>query len=356
MEFTNNDKTFRITNTSTDIDPYIKYRNDFENEVIVSEPILSDESERFTVYPINHWTIWAIYKNMLACNWGVEEVDLSKDINQWENILEESDKRFIMNVLAFFAAFDGIVNCNIKQNLIDVVKIKEAECAYGKQFEMENVHGEMYSLMLDTFVKDDVLKENLINSIETMPTIKAKAQWCKKWIESDKSYAHKLVAFAIVEGVFFSGAFASIFWLKSRPGNLMPGLIKSNRFIARDEALHVDLACAMYALLKNRLKQEIVFEIMEEAVEIEIAFIIESLPERLLAINSDLMTQHIKMCADRLLVQLGYEKLYRAEKCLDFMDKIDVYCKVNFFESRNDEYADSKINNPRIFEIMEEGF
>ena len=199
-----------------------------------------------------------------------------------------------MYVLAFFASADGIVNANIKKNLIDVVRIKEAECAYGKQFEMENAHGEMYSLMLDTFVKDETLKKKLIEAIKTMPSIKRKAQWCKKWIDSDKTYAHKLVAFAIVEGIFFSGSFASIFWLKTRPGSIMPGLRKSNKFIARDENKHVDLASLLNALLKNRLKESVIYEMFDEAIVIEEEFINASLPCRLLGMNAALMSQYIK--------------------------------------------------------------
>lgn len=281
---------------------------------------------------------------------------MAKDVAHWENSLSNDDRLFIMSVLAYFASGDGIVNANIKQNLIDVVKIKEAECAYGKQFEMENAHGEMYSLMLDTFVKDPVLKQKLINSIKTMSGIKKKTEWCEKWINSDKTYAHKLVAFAIVEGIFFSGSFASIFWLKTRPGSIMPGLRKSNKFIARDENLHVELACLLYSLLTNRLKESVIHEILKEAIDIEIEFINESLPCRLLGMNANLMSQYIKYCADRLLVQLNYHKLYNATNPFEYMKKIDTFCKENFFENRADGYSDSKINNKRKFVILEKGF
>ena len=335
---------------------YRKYASDFINKEIMYEPILSTKSERFTVYPIKYHGVWKIYKRQLQCNWVVEEVDLSKDISHWENVLSKDDRKFLMHVLAFFSAADGIVNSNIKQNLIDVVKIKEAECAYGKQFEMENAHGEMYSLMLDTYIKDDKLKAKLIDAIKTMPSIKKKALWCKKWIDSDKPYAHKLVAFAIVEGIFFSGSFASIFWLKTRSGSIMPGLRKSNKFISRDECQHVELACCLYLLLNNRLTESVVHEILEEAIEIEEEFINDSLPCRLLGMNSTLMTQYIKYCADRLLVQLEYKKKYNCENPFEFMKKIDSYCKENFFEGRVDEYSDSKIDNPRVFKILEDGF
>ena len=332
---------------------YYKYQNDFTGDKINYEPILSTTSERYTVYPIQYPTVWENYKSQLKINWVVEEVDLSKDIVHWEKNLSPNDKIFIMHVLAFFATADGIVNSNIKQNLIDVVKIKEAECAYGKQFEMENVHGEMYSLMLETFVKDDQLKNKLIESIKTMPSIKRKAEWCKKWIDSDKTYAHKLVAFSIVEGVFFSGSFASIFWLKTRAESIMPGLRKSNKFIARDECKHVELACIMYSLLINKLKESVVYSILEEAIDIEEEFINASLPCKLLGMNAELMSEYIRYVADRLLVQLGYNKRYNANMSLEYMKKIDTFVKDNFFETRNDSYSDSKINNPRIFSILE---
>ena len=328
---------------------YRKYADDFSDDNIKNEPILSTTSGRYTVYPIQYHLVWQNYKDQEKINWVVEEVDLSKDVAQWNNMLSANDRIFIMHVLAFFAAADGIVNANIKQNLIDVVKIKEAECAYGKQFQMENVHGEMYSLMLDTFVKDEVLKKKLIDSIKSMSAIRKKATWCEKWIDSDKTYAHKLVAFAIVEGIFFSGSFASIFWLKTRPGSIMPGLRKSNKFIARDENKHVQLACILYSLLKNRLKESVIHEILDEAIEIEIEFINASLPCRLLGMNASLMTQYIQYCADRLLVQLGYHKKYNVDNPFEYMKKIDTFAKGNFFEDRNDEYSDANIDNPRIF-------
>lgn len=331
---------------------YQKHISDFDNNVIQFEPVLSSTNERYTVYPIIYHQVWKNYKDQLKNNWVVEEVDLSKDVQHW-NILSENDRIFIMHVLAFFASADGIVNANIKENLIDVVKIKEAECAYGKQFEMENAHGEMYSLMLDTFVKDDILRRNLIEAIKTMPSIKKKADWCQKWIKSDKTYAHKLAAFAVVEGVFFSGSFASIFWLKTRQGSVMPGLIKSNKFIARDENKHVELACIMYSLLKNKLKESVIYEIIQEAIDIEDEFINCSLPCRLLGMNSNLMSQYIKYVADRLLVGLGYKKKYFAENPFEYMKKIDVFTKSNFFEERNDAYADSKIDNKREFIELE---
>lgn len=335
------------------LEPYRKYASDFNSVMIKPEPILSKTNARYTVYPIMYPNIWKNYKDQQKINWIIEEVDLSKDKEHWRKNLSRSDKVFIMHVLAFFSAFDGIVDENIKKNLIDMIQIKEAECAYGKQFDMENVHGEMYSLMLDTFVTDPVLKNKLINSIRTMECVKKKAMWCKKWIHSDKSFAHKLVAFAIVEGVFFSGSFASIFWLKTRPGSIMPGLRKSNKFIARDEAKHVDLACLNYSLLVNKLKTSVIYEIMDEAVNLEDEFINSSLPCRLLGMNSVLMSEYIRYVADRLLVQLGYLKKYHTENPFEYMKKIDTFTKSNFFEERNDAYSDGKIDNPRIFSLLE---
>lgn len=332
---------------------YNKYKKDFINKEIIEEDILSSVNERFTVYPIKYGDVWKNYKNQLQLHWVVEEVDLSKDVKHWNKHLSGNDRYFIMHVLAFFASSDGIVNANIKQNLIDCVKIMEANCAYSKQIDMENTHGEMYSLMIETFVKNDELKNNLFKSIKTMPSIKKKAEWCMKWINSDKTYAHKLVAFSIVEGVFFSGSFASIFWLKTRPKPVMPGLRKSNRFIARDERKHVELAYTLYGLLKNKLKESVVYEIIDEAVTIEDEFINESLPCKMIGMNSILMSQYIKYCADRLLVELGYNKKYNTENPFEFMNKIDSFCKENFFEGRNDTYADAKIDNPKIFKFTE---
>jgi len=332
---------------------YNKYANDFTNNIIVPEPILSSKNSQDTVYPIKYQTVWKNYKLQQSLHWVAEEIDMSKDIIHWSTSLSDHDRLFIMHVLAFFAASDGIVNANIKKNLIDAVKIKEAECAYGIQFAMENIHGEMYSIMLDMFIQDDTLKQNLIDSVKTMPSIRKKSQWCKKWIDCDKTYAHKLVAFAIVEGVFFSGSFASIFWLKTRPGSIMPGLIKSNKFISRDEARHVDLACILYSLLNNRLKESVVYEIIEEAIVYEEEFINSSLPCKLLGMNADLMSQYIKYTADRLLVQLGYNKRYNVSQPFEYMKKIDTFVKSNFFEERNDAYSNSKIDNKREFVFLE---
>ena len=351
IEYVESDEN--ITITEPYLDTYYKYSNDFENTEIKLEPILSTKSSRYTVYPIKYREVWNNYKTQIKVYWVPEEVDMAKDIAHWKDLLSPNDRKFIMHILAFFAASDGIVNANIKENLIDAIKIKEAECAYGRQFDMENTHGEMYSLMLDTFVKNDKLKDKLINSIKTMSAIKKKAEWCEKWINSDKTYAHKLVAFAIVEGVFFSGSFASIFWLKTRAGAVMPGLRKSNKFIARDENLHVELACILYLLLNNRLKESIIYEIIEEAIIIEDEFINFALPCRLLGMNAELMSQYIKYVADRLLVQLGYKKKYNVENPFEYMKKIDTFVKGNFFEQREDAYSNSKMDNSREFMLLD---
>lgn len=327
---------------------YTVHANDFEGSV-VPEDILEDSSSRLTIYPIKYPTIWKNYQKQLECNWVANEVQFNKDIEHWRTALTDDDRNFLMHVLAFFAGADGIVNINIGENLIGAVKIKEAECAYGKQFSMENVHGESYSIMLDTFVEDENLKARLFDSVRTMPCIKKKAEWAFRWIESDTSYAHKLIAFSVVEGVFFSGSFASIFWLKTRPGSIMPGLRKANKFIARDERLHVDLAVQLYLLLNNRLRESVVHQIIDEAIAIELEFITEALPCRLLGMNSDAMSDYVKYCADRLLVDLGYSKKYHKENPFDFMNKIDSYCKGNFFEERNDVYTDADVEFPFVF-------
>jgi ribonucleotide reductase beta subunit family protein with ferritin-like domain len=332
---------------------YQKYAADFADSNIKLEPILSTKAARDTIYPIEYESVWQNYKTQLKDNWTVEEVDLSKDIHDWNHKLTPNERRALAHPLAFFATADSIVNANIKDNLIDVVTIKEAECAYGKQFEMENMHGEMYSIMLDTFIKNDVTKKRLIESIKTMPSIRRKAEFFKECIDSDLPYAHKLLMGLINEAIFFSGAFAFIFWLKTKPGNLMPGLIKSNMFIARDEALHVALGVILYLLLVNRLKESVVYSMIAEAVELEHEFIESALPCKLLGMNSELMFQYIQYVADRLLVQLGYKKLYGTTNPLEYMNKIDTFVKGNFFEERNDSYTDSKIDNPRDFVFLE---
>ena len=331
------------------LESYKKYASDFISPNINIEPILSKRSERYTIYPIEYHTIWRNYKTQMKAHWVPEELDFSKDIKDWENKLSHDDRYFIMHVLAFFAASDGIVATNLEERFCRDITIREAKCAFAAQDAMENIHGEVYSIMIDTFVKESKLKNKLINSIKTMECIKKKAKWCEKWIESDKTFAHRVISFAVVEGVFFSGSFAAIFWLKTRPGGLMPGLIISNLFISRDEGLHIDLACELYDLLKNRLKEKVVHEIINEAVEIEEEFINKALPCKLIGMNSLMMTQYIKYVADRLLVQLKYNKKYNVTNPFEFMEKIDVDTKSNFFEERNTDYSNASIGNKREF-------
>lgn len=329
------------------INAYNEYADDFESN-IKEEPILSEKSFRYTVYPIQYDEIWKNYKTQQRAHWIVEEVDMSKDRSDWETKLNDNERYFLSHILAFFAASDGIVSTNLMERFMTEVKIREALMAFGKQNDMENVHGESYSLMLDTCVRDRDLVAKLIRAIELMPCIKRKKDWCEKWINSDKTFSHRVIAFGIVEGVFFSGSFASIFWLRTR-GPILGGVVKYNKLISRDEGLHVELAYALYALLKNRLKQEVVYEIIKEAVEVEKFFIITSLPCRLLGINSDLMIQYIEYVADRSLIGFGYQKLYNRENPFEFMKQIDVENKENFFEERSSQYAVATIDNPKVF-------
>jgi ribonucleoside-diphosphate reductase subunit M2 len=367
-KYSDQDQSEEISEDFTDINPnvnlrtdedlylisYNKYANDFMDS-IKREPILEEENERFTILPIDnrYKKIWDNYKIQQANYWVAEEVDLSKDLVDWEK-LGDDERFFIESILAFFAASDGIVNLNLTKRFSNDIKIKEAQCAYDFQKQIENIHGEMYSLLLESYIKDETKKTKLINSFQTIPCIKRKGEWALKWIDSDKTFAHRVVAFAVVEGIFFSGSFASIFWLKNR--SIMPGLIQSNKFISRDEGLHTDFACLLFEYLVNRLKQSVVYEIVKEAVNIEKEFINDSLPCRLLGINSTLMSQYIEYVADRLLVQLNYNKLYNATNPLDYMETINMENKDNFFEKRPTEYSNSKINNNQVFKILSDGF
>jgi ribonucleoside-diphosphate reductase subunit M2 len=309
--------------------------NDFIIPKLLDEPLLSEDNQQFTVYPLRFNEIFNAYKKQLASFWVVEEVDLTKDVKDWDN-LSNDEKFFISMILAFFAGSDGLVNMNLIERFLKDVKAMEARMAYSYQAAMENIHGEMYSLMIDTYIKDQKVKAKLFNAIKTVPCIKKKADWAMKWINSKKSFSHRVVAFAIVEGVFFSGSFCSIFWLRSR--GLLPGLSKSNEFIARDEGMHTDFACLLYSLLNNKLKETVVYQIMDEAIAIEKEFICESLPCKLIGMNSTLMSQYIEFVADRLLVELGYNKKYNATNPFPFMEKISLQNKTNFFEARPTDY------------------
>ena len=303
---------------------------------ISEEPILKPNPKRFVLFPIEYPEVWEMYKKAVASFWTTEEVDLSKDLDDWENKLNKDERHFISHVLAFFAASDGIVNENLVQKFSSEVQISEARFFYGVQIMIENIHSEMYSLLIDTYIKDKAEKAHLFSAIETIPCIKKKADWALHWMSSNKSFAERLVAFAAVEGIFFSGSFAAIFWLKKR--GLMPGLTFSNELISRDEGLHCDFAYLLFKLLKNRPDEDCITQIISGAVDIEQEFLTDALPVRLLGMNTQLMCQYIEFVADHLLVQLGYKKHYKVENPFDFMELISLQGKTNFFEKRVSDY------------------
>jgi len=308
------------------------------------EPLLSEENSRLTVYPLKNKAIWDMYKKQQAAFWTVEEVDMSKDYDHFKEFKPE-EQHFIKHILAFFAASDAIVNINLLDRFTKDVKITEAQIAYTYQAMMENIHGEMYSLMIETIIKDSAEKETLLNAVETIPCIGKKAAWAIKWIESQESFAKRLVAFAIVEGIFFSGSFCAIFWIKHIKKNKMPGLTMSNEFIARDEGMHTDFACLLYSMLNNKLSDYDVSEMMKEAVEIESEFITESLPCKLIGMNSEMMTQYIKFVADRLCYSLGHKKIYNVKNPFTWIEALSLEGKNNFFESRTSQYQNANIMN-----------
>jgi ribonucleoside-diphosphate reductase beta chain len=307
------------------------------------EPILKENKDRFVIFPIKHHDLWEWYKKCEASFWTAEEIDLSEDLNDWKNKLNDDERYFIKHILAFFAASDGIVNENLAENFVNEVQYSEAKFFYGFQIMMENIHSETYSLLIDTYVKDDAEKDKLFNAIETFPAIKKKADWALKWIESD-SFAERLIAFAGVEGIFFSGAFCSIFWLKKR--GLMPGLSFSNELISRDEGVHCDYAVHLHNNhLINKVPKERITEILTDALNIEKEFITESLPVSLIGMNSKLMTQYLEFVTDRLLVELNCDKVYNVTNPFDFMDMISLQGKTNFFEKRVSEYQKAGVLN-----------
>ncbi len=300
----------------------------------MSEVLLEENKERFVLLPIKYPKVWEMYKRHEASFWTAEEVDLSADMKDWER-LSADEKHFVKHILAFFAASDGIVNENLAVNFMSEVQIPEARCFYGFQIMMENIHSEMYSLLIDTYIKDNAEKKYLFNAIETVPCVKKKAEWALRWINNG-SFAERLVAFAAVEGIFFSGSFCSIFWLKKR--GLMPGLSTSNEFISRDEGMHCDFACLLYNMLETKLTHEQVRAIITDAVENEHEFVTSALPVSLIGMNSKLMCQYIEFVADRLLLALGYPKHYNSTNPFDFMEMISLQGKTNFFEKRVSEY------------------
>ncbi len=299
------------------------------------EPILKESNDRFVIFPIKHKQIWEMYKKAEASFWTAEEIDLHQDMNDWENKLTKDERHFIKHVLAFFAASDGIVNENLAINFLNEVQYPEARCFYGFQIAIENIHAETYSLLIDTYIKDNKEKDFLFNAIENLPCVAKKADWALKWIENG-NFAQRLVAFAAVEGIFFSGSFCSIFWLKKR--GLMPGLAFSNELISRDEGLHCDFACLLYNQLVNKLDAKEVTQIITEAVEYEKEFVTDAIPVALIGMNANLMCQYIEFVADRLLGELGCPKVYNATNPFDFMEMISLQGKTNFFEKRVSEY------------------
>ncbi|MBL1407235.1 ribonucleotide-diphosphate reductase subunit beta [Sphingobacterium faecale] len=320
------------------------------------EPILQENKDRFVIFPIAHDDIWQFYKMAEASFWTAEEVDLSPDINDWIHKLTEDERYFISRVLAFFAASDGIVNENLAINFINEVQYPEARFFYGFQIMIENIHSEMYSLLIDTYVKDPEEKDYLLRAMETIPCVQKKADWALRWIESG-SFSERLVAFAAVEGIFFSGSFCAIFWLKKR--GLMPGLTFSNELISRDEGLHCDFACHLYnSHVENRLPTETLRSIIQDAVAIEKEFVTEALPVRLIGMNAELMCQYIEFVADRLLVALGEQKIWNAINPFDFMELISLQGKTNFFERRVGEYQKPGVakgsGDGRLFSLDEE--
>ena len=319
----------------------------------ISEPLLAPDDNRFVMFPIRYDDVWQMYKKQVDCFWRAEEIDLTKDLSHWDG-LSSDERYYISMILAFFAASDGIVLENLAQRFMSDVQVSEVRAFYGFQIAMENVHNETYSLLIETYIKDSTEKERLFNAIENFPCIKKKSDWAQKWIHDNRSsFATRLVAFACVEGIFFSGAFCSIFWLKKR--GLMPGLTFSNELISRDEALHCEFAILLYSKLMKKMNKARIHEIIKEAVEIETEFICEALPCRLIGMNSQMMTQYIQFVADRLCVQLGYDKIYDVTNCFPWMELISLESKSNMFERKIGDYAlANKSNSDIAFELNED--
>ena len=317
------------------------------------EPLLAPDDNRFVMFPIKHQDIWEMYQKQVDCFWRPEEIDLSKDLTHWEG-LNKDEQTFISMILAFFAASDGIVLENLAQRFMSDVQVSEARAFYGFQIAMENIHSHTYSNLIETYIKDKDEKGKLFNAIANFPCIKKKSDWAQKWIHDNRSsFATRLVAFACVEGIFFSGAFCSIFWLKKR--GLLPGLTFSNELISRDEALHCEFAILLYSKLIKKIDKARIHEIIKEAVEIEIEFICEALPCRLIGMNSVMMTQYIQFVADRLCSQLGYKKIYNVSNPFDWMELISLESKTSFFEKHNDAYAlANKSGSNEAFEFTDD--
>lgn len=317
------------------------------------EPLLAPDDNRFVMFPIKYEDIWQMYKKQIDCFWRAEEIDLTKDLDHWQT-LNDNEKYFISMILAFFAASDGIVLENLAMRFMNDVQVSEARAFYGFQIAMENIHSQTYSLLIETYIKNKEEKNKYFNAIENYPCIKKKSDWAQKWIRDNRSsFATRLVAFACVEGIFFSGAFCSIFWLKKR--GLMPGLTFSNELISRDEALHCEFAVLLYSKLQNKVKKSKINEIIKEAVDIESEFICEALPCRLIGMNSQMMIQYIQFVADRLVVQLGYDKIYNVTNCFPWMEMISLEGKTNFFERSVSDYSlANKSVNDTVFELSDD--
>lgn len=312
----------------------------------MSEPILDQNTRRFTLFPIQYPTLWSLYKNQLASFWKAEEIDFSKDREDFMT-LSENERHYIKRILGFFAASDGLVNFNLSTRFLNELVPMEATVCYTYQMMMENIHSESYSLMLDNLVKDSAERTFLFNAIKTVPSIKQISDWAMKWIDSDLPFSYRVVAFCVVEGVFFSGAFASIFWIKKfkSAGKLfLSGLVKSNEFIARDEGQHVQFGVEIYKLLTQRLTEKEIYSVIDEGVEISRTFYTDALPVRLIGMNDDAMMDYIMYVSDRLLVELGYKKKYNTKNPFQFMETIGMMGKTNFFESRPTEYTSSHVN------------
>jgi ribonucleoside-diphosphate reductase subunit M2 len=318
-----------------------------------SEPLLAADDNRFVMFPIKYQDIWDMYQKQVDCFWRPEEIDLSKDLMHWDGLTKD-EQFFVSMILAFFAASDGIVLENLAQRFMSDVQVSEARAFYGFQIAMENIHSHTYSNLIETYIRDKNEKNKLFNAITNYPCIKKKSDWAQKWIHDNRSsFATRLVAFACVEGIFFSGAFCSIFWLKKR--GLMPGLTFSNELISRDEALHCEFAVLLYSKLVKKMDKSRIHEIIKEAVDIETEFICDALPCRLIGMNSELMTQYIKFVADRLCLQLGYKKIYNVSNPFNFMELISLESKTNFFEKRNDSYAlANKCQSDKDFELTDD--
>jgi ribonucleoside-diphosphate reductase subunit M2 len=342
--------TQKPTTPTSPLNPPSKHRTAETTGLLAPEPLLRANPHRFVLFPIQHDDIWRMYKQAEASFWTAEEIDLKTDTTDWDH-LTDSERHFISHVLAFFAASDGIVNENLSSNFATEVTSPEARCFYGFQIAVENIHSETYSLLIDTYIRDPAKKDHLLRAIETVPCVQRKAQWALKWCDTTSaSFAERMIAFAAVEGIFFSGSFCAIFWLKKR--GLMPGLCFSNEMISRDEGLHCDFACLLYSKLVNRLPESRIVEIIRSAVAIEMEFVVDALPVELIGMNSTMMCNYIKFCADRLLLCLGCDRHFKIGNPFEWMETISLQGKTNFFEKRVGEYSKSGVGIDRADQIF----